>query len=163
MIKTKDITNTAAFVAVAVLLGYVESLFPPIAAGVKLGLANTVIIVALYTQAMGKVWAVAILKVFLCMMLFGNATALLYSLSGAVISLLVMCIAKKTGQFSLIGVSSLGGVFHNMAQMLCAYFVIGKGVLFYTPVLVISGAVCGILTGIAAQIIVKRRDLFGKK
>ena len=163
MIKTKDVTRTAAYVSVAVLLGYVESLFPPVAAGVKLGLANTVVIVSLYTQNVGKTWIIAILKVLLCMILFGNGAALLYSLSGAIASVFVMSIAKKTRQFSLIGISSLGGVFHNMAQLLCAYFVIGKGVLFYTPVLLVSGAVCGIFTGIAAQIIVKRRDLFGKE
>ena len=97
------------------------------------------------------------------MMLFGNGAALLYSLSGALMSVLIMSIAKKTGQFSLVGVSASGGISHNMAQLLCAYFIIGKGVLFYMPVLLISGAVCGILTGVAAHIIVKRRDLFGKE
>ena len=71
--------------------------------------------------------------------------------------------AKKSGAFSLAAVSGLGGVFHNMAQLLCAYFIIGKGVLFYIPVLVVSGAACGILTGVAAHMIVKRRDLFGKE
>ena len=163
MIRTKDITRTAALTAAAVLLGYVESLFPPIAAGVKLGLANTVVLFSLYTQSVGKAWVIAILKVLLCMMLFGNGAALLYSLSGAVMSVLVMSIAKKTGQFSLMGVSALGGISHNMAQLLCAYFIIGKGVLFYMPVLLVSGVVCGILTGIATHIIVKRRDLFGKE
>lgn len=163
MIKTKDITRTAALTAVAVLLGYVESLFPPVAAGVKLGLANTVVLTSLYTQGVGKAWSIAVLKVLLCMMLFGNASAFLYSLSGALMSVFIMSIAKKTGQFSIIGVSSLGGAFHNMAQLLCAYFIIGKGVLFYMPVLLLSGVVCGILTGIAAHIIVKRRDLFGKE
>ena len=163
MIKTKNITRTAALTAVAVLLGYVESLFPPIAAGVKLGLANTVVLASLYTQSVGKAWAIAILKVLLCMMLFGNASAFLYSLSGALVSVCVMSTAKETGQFSIIGVSSLGGAFHNMAQLLCAYFIIGKGVIFYAPVLLLSGVACGILTGIAAHIIVKRRDLFGKE
>ena len=163
MIRTKDITRTAAFVAVAVLLGYVESLFPPVAAGVKLGLANTVIIVSLYLQSVGKTWLIAVLKVLLCMALFGNGAALIYSLSGAVFSLLVMSVAKKTNLFSLIGVSSLGGVSHNMAQLLCAYVIIGRGVLFYIPVLVVSGAVCGVLTGVAAQILVRRGDIFGKK
>ena len=163
MIKTKDITRTAAYIAVAVLLGYVENLFPPVAAGVKLGLANTVIIVSLYSQSAGKTWLIASLKVLLCMILFGNAGAFIYSISGALFSLLVMAVAKKTKLFSLIGASSLGGVSHNMAQLLCAYYVIGKGVLFYIPVLVVSGAVCGVLTGVAAQIIVKRGDIIGKK
>jgi len=63
MIKTKEITRTAAFTAVAVLLGYVESLFPPIAAGVKLGLANTVVLTVLYTDGWKKAFAVSVLKV----------------------------------------------------------------------------------------------------
>ena len=162
--NTKKVTRTAAFTAVAILLGYVESLFPPIAAGVKLGLANTVVITVLYTQSAKEAWAVAIMKAILCAALFGSASSFVYSFSGAIISLLVMIIAKKSNLFSLIAVSSLGGIFHNMAQLLCAYFFIGKGVLFYIPVLFVSGALCGILTGIAAKILVKRGiELFGKE
>ncbi len=162
--NTKKVTRTAAFTAVAILLGYVESLFPPIAAGVKLGLANTVVITVLYTQSAKEAWAVAIMKAILCATLFGSASSFVYSFSGAITSLLVMIIAKKSNLFSLIAVSSLGGIFHNMAQLLCAYFFIGKGVLFYIPVLFVSGALCGILTGIAAKILVKRGiELFGKE
>lgn len=163
MINTKTVTRTAAFAAAAVLLGYVESLFPPIAAGVKLGIANTVVITVLYTQSVKQTWAVALIKVLLCAALFSNASSFIYSLCGAVISLSVMIVAKKSCALSLAAVSGLGGVFHNMAQLLCAYFIIGKGVIFYIPILVVSGAVCGILTGIAAHMIVKRRDLFGKE
>ena len=162
--NTKKVTRTAAFVAAAVLLGYVESLFPPIAAGVKLGLANTAVLVVLYLGDTKSAWAVAVMKVILCAALFGSASSFVYSLSGAVISLLVMSIAKKTNWFSLAAVSSLGGVFHNLAQLLCAYFFIGKGVLFYIPLLCISGGVCGLLTGIAAKILVRRgRELFGEE
>lgn len=162
--NTKSVTRTAALTAAAVLLGYVESLFPPIAAGVKLGLANTVVLVAIYLYGAKKAWAVAIMKVILCASLFGSASSFIYSLSGAAVSLLVMLIAKKTKAFSIIAVSSLGGIFHNLAQLLCAYFFIGKGVLFYIPVLCLSGGVCGMLTGIAAKILVRRgSELFGEE
>ncbi len=162
--NAKKVTRTAAFTAVAILLGYVESLFPPIAAGVKLGLANTVVLTVLYTHNAKQAWAVAIMKTILCAALFGSASSFVYSFSGAVISLVIMLLAKKSNLFSLVAVSSLGGIFHNMAQLLCAYFFIGKGVLFYIPVLFVSGTVCGILTGIAAQILVKRGgELFGKE
>ena len=164
MIKTKEITRTAAFVSVALLLGYVESLFPPIAAGVKIGLANAVVLTVLYTDGWKKAFVVSILKVILCMALFGSMTSFIYSLSGAVISFAVMLISEKSGIFSLISVSGLGGLFHNLAQFLCAYLIIGKGVALYLPVLCLSGILCGILTGIAAQIIIKRRrELFGKE
>ena len=160
MINTKKITRTAAFIAVAVLLGYVESLFPPIAAGVKLGLANTVVITVLYTSGARTAFTVSVLKVILCMALFGSVTSFIYSLCGAVVSLTAMLIAKKSGLFSVMAVSGIGGMFHNMAQLLCAYFIIGSGVLLYLPVLCLSGIVCGMITGIAAQMLVKRRDLF---
>ena len=162
MINTRKITKTSAVVAVAVLLGYVESLFPPIAAGVKVGLANTVVITALYTMGAGTAFLVSVLKVILCMTLFGSMTSFLYSLCGAVVSFAMMLIAKKSGIFSVVAVSGIGGLFHNMAQLLCAYFIIGSGVLLYFPVLCLSGIVCGMITGIAAQMLVKRRDLFEK-
>ena len=164
MKNTKTITKLAAFISVAVILGYVESLFPPVAAGVKLGLANTVIITALYTRGGKDAWIVSILKVVLCMTLFGSATSFIYSLSGAILSLTVMIIAKKSKLFSLVSVSGLGGLCHNMAQFFCAYIIIGKGVLFYLPVLCVSGILCGVLTGIVSGIIVKRgREIFGKE
>ena len=162
--KTRTVTQTAAFTAAAILLGYVESLFPPIAAGVKLGIANTVVLTVLYTRSTRQAWAVAILKTVLCAALFGSASSFVYSLAGALLSLFIMWLAKKSNLFSIAFVSSLGGIFHNMAQLLCAYFFIGKGVLFYIPVLFVSGAICGMLTGIAAKILVKRGDeLFGKE
>ena len=161
MISTKTITKTAAFGAMAVLLGYVESLFPPIAAGVKLGLSNAVIIIVLYTLSSKQAFLVSLIKVFLCTALFGTATSFVYSLSGALTSVFVMSVAKKTNWFSLIGVSSLGGIFHNLAQMVCACLIIGNPVIFYLPVLFVSGAICGAATGALSQIIVKRRDLFG--
>lgn len=164
MKDTKIITKLAAFISVAVILGYVESLFPPIAAGVKLGISNIVVITVLYLYGGKEAFSVSLLKVILCMALFGSMTSFIYSLSGAILSLAVMILAKKSKAFSLIAVSGVGGLCHNMAQFFCAYIIIGKGVLFYLPVLCISGIVAGVLTGIAAQIIVKRgREIFGKE
>ncbi len=164
MVNTRKITKLAAFVSVAVILGYVESLFPPVAAGVKLGIANIVVITVLYTHSGKDAWIVSILKVLLCMALFGSMTSFIYSLSGSVLSLLVMIIAKKSKSFSVVSVSGLGGLCHNLAQFVCAYIIIGKGVIFYLPVLCLSGIFCGVLTGIAAQLIIKRgREIFGKE
>ena len=164
MVNTRKITKLAAFVSVAVILGYVESLFPPVAAGVKLGISNTVIIAVLYIHGGKDAYIVSILKVLLCMALFGSMTSFIYSLSGAVLSLSAMIIAKKSKSFSVVSVSGLGGLCHNLAQFVCAYIIIGKGVLFYLPVLCLSGILCGVLTGIAAQLIIKRgREIFGKE
>lgn len=162
--NTKTVARIAALSAVAVLLGYVESLFPPIAAGVKLGLSNTVVLMVMYLYGAKKAWTVSFVKVILCAALFGSASSFVYSISGAAVSLLAMLVAKKTKAFSLIAVSSIGGIFHNLAQLLCACFFIGEGVLFYIPVLCISGGACGVLTGIATKILVRRgSELFGKE
>lgn len=164
MVNTRKITKLSALISVAVILGYVESLFPPVAAGVKLGIANTVIIAVLYIHGGKDAYIVSVLKVVLCMALFGSMTSFIYSLSGAVLSLSAMIIAKRSKNFSIISVSGLGGLCHNIAQFVCAYIIIGKGVLFYLPVLCLSGILCGVLTGIAAQLIVKRgREIFGKE
>ena len=164
MVNTRKITKLAALISVEVILGYVESLFPPVAAGVKLGIANTVIIAALYIHGGKDAYIVSVLKVVLCMALFGSMTSFIYSLSGAVLSLSAMIIAKRSKNFSIISVSGLGGLCHNIAQFVCAYIIIGKGVLFYLPVLCLSGILCGVLTGIAAQLIIKRgREIFGKE
>ncbi len=166
MISSKKITRAAVTVTIAVLLGYIESLFPPIVPipGIKIGLANAVVIILLYADSVKSAWTVSVLKVILSSVLFGTATSFIYSLCGAVISLAVMIIAKKTRIFSTVGVSSLGGIFHNLAQLTCAYFFVGKGAVLYMPILCISGAICGALTGVAAQMVIKRgKNLFGKE
>ena len=166
MINSKRITRTALLITIAVLLGYVESLFPPIipVAGIKLGLANAVLLLVLYLDSAKNAWTVSILKIILCSVLFGTATSFVYSLCGGALSLVVMMLAKRMKIFSVPGVSSIGGIFHNLGQLVCAYFFVGKGAILYIPVLCVSGAVCGALIGIAVQLILKRGgNLFGKE
>ena len=163
MTKNRKISRMALLVTISVLLGYVENLFPPPVAlpGIKLGLANAVVILLVYTHQTREAVCISAMKVFLCALLFGSPVSFIYSIAGALVSLGVMLLSKRTGLFSLIGVSSLGGIFHNIAQLLCAYFFIGKGALLHMPILCISGAVCGVLTGCVAQIILKRgRGIF---
>lgn len=163
---SRKITRTAITVTVAVLLGYIESLFPPMVPipGIKLGIANIVILFLIYTDSFKTACTVSLLKVLLCSVLFGSVTSFIYSLGGAVISLLSMAVVKKMKFFSVVGVSCVGGIMHNLSQLLCAYFFLGKGVLVNLPVLFISGTVCGIVTGVAAQLIIKRgRRLFGER
>ena len=165
MKDTKNITRTALWVTVAVLLGYIESLFPPIipVVGIKLGLSNIVVVLLLYTESK-KALVVTLLKVILCALLFGTPTSFIYSISGATVSLLVMAAAKKTNAFSLLGVSSLGGIFHNATQLVCAYIIIGKGALLHIPLLSLAGALCGLFIGIGAKIVIRKGgNLFGQK
>ena len=132
--------------------------------GIKLGLANAVLLLVLYADSSKSAWTVSVIKVVLSSVLFGTATSFVYSMCGAALSLGVMMLAKKMKIFSVPGVSSIGGIFHNLGQLVCAYFFVGKGAIFYIPVLCVSGAVCGVLIGTMVQLILKRGgNIFGKE
>lgn len=157
MKKTKKLTASALLCVLAVILGYVEaSLLPQMPYGIKIGIGNTAVLAALYILGTGAAAAVAFSKAVLCAALYAGFAPMLYSLSGAALSVAVQAAAKKTGIFGIVGVSSLGAMFHNIGQILCAYVFMGRGVLYYLPVLMLCGAMGGIPTGLAAQIIIKK-------
>lgn len=108
--KTSKLARYGLLVALALVLSYAESLVPPIGVpGVKLGLPNLVVIFALYRLGTRDAWVLSLVRVLLVSMLFGTGVSLAYSLAGAVLSLAVMCLLKRTGKFSETGVSVAGG------------------------------------------------------
>ena len=147
------------FTALALIFSYVESLIPiqigiP---GVKLGLANLLIVIALYKMSLKETYLLSITRVVLSGFLFGNMFAILYSLAGGLLSLTVMAVLKKAGGFSVMGVSIAGGVFHNIGQLIIAMIVVETfSVAYYIPVLLIAGVITGLLIGIAANETLKR-------
>jgi heptaprenyl diphosphate synthase len=146
-------------VSLAIVLSYVEYLLPFFQAvpGVKLGLANVAVIFALYRLGGFQAAAVSLIRILLMAVLFGNAFALAYSLSGAALSLGVMLALKRTGAFSPAGVGALGGVCHNLGQLLCAIVLLETGgLIYYLPVLILSGTAAGLVTGAAAGLLLKR-------
>lgn len=160
------ISQMAMLTAAAVILGFVESLLPPPVPvpGIKLGLGNLAVILALYCINARSAFLLALLKAGLCALLFAGFSGFLYSAAGAVVSFAAMYALKKTNLFSVIGVSSAGGMFHNIGQLAAAYFIVGKAVVYYIPVLTASGAVTGIITGSAAAVIIRKGEIiFGKK
>lgn len=144
--------------ALAFVFSYIEFLLPinlgvP---GVKLGLANLVVIVALYL--MGVRWACTLsaVRILLVGLTFGNPASMVYSLAGGMLSLVIMIIAKKGKLFSVTGVSILGGVFHNIGQIVVAIFVVETtSLLYYLPVLVLSGTIAGVVIGIISTILIR--------
>ncbi len=108
------------FIAAAMVLSYLESLIPVNIAvpGVKLGLANLAAIVVMYRMSAGDAWIVSMVRIFLSSLLFGNMMVMVYSLAGAVLSLIVMTICKKFDLFGVTGVSITGAVSHNAGQVL---------------------------------------------
>ena len=145
--------------SLALIFSYVEVLFPFNAGipGVKLGLANLVPLIILYRLDARYAFAANLIRVIPAGLLFSGLFAALYSLAGSLTSFLVMYLLKKTRLFSVIGVSTAGGVFHNLGQLIVAMLAISGPQLFhYMPVLIISGMIAGIIVGIGASILLDR-------
>lgn len=147
------------FTALALIFGYVESLFPIFLGvpGIKLGLANLLILVILYRWGMKEAYLLSVVRVVLSGFIFGNLFSILYSLSGALLSLTVMCLLKKSEKFTVIGISMAGGVFHNIGQLLMAGIALQSfSIFYYFPVLLIFGMLTGIMIGILVRELLKR-------
>ena len=145
--------------ALALIFSYIEVLIPfnigvP---GVKLGIANLVIIVVLYKLDWKYAMGVNIVRVIVAGLLFTGAFGALYSLAGALLSMIVMALLKRTDLFSVTGVSIAGGVAHNLGQILVASFLVSDLRMFiYFPVLIFSGIASGAIIGILSWLILKR-------
>ena len=147
------------FTALALIFSYVETLIPinfgiP---GIKLGLANLIIIVALYKMSVKEAYVLSIVRVVLAGFMFGNLFSIIYSLAGGLLSLTIMALLKKTDKFSLFGISMAGGVFHNVGQLIVAILVMENlNIAYYMPVLLISGLITGLVIGVVAGEMLKR-------
>ena len=158
MKKTKRLVLLAMLTAVAMILSYVESLLPSVGIpGVKMGLANIAVIFALFRFGWKEAAALSLVRVVLVSLLFGSVGAMRYSLAGAVLSLAVMALLRRIDRFSTVGISVAGGVAHNAGQILMAMLILQtKQLLGYLPVLAVSGIAGGVLTGLAAALLIRR-------
>ncbi len=157
--KTKKVAMLGLSIALAMIMSYIEVLVPISFAvpGIKMGLANIVIIFVLYKIGTKEAILVSLIRVFLVSLLFSNVMAMWYSLAGAVLSLGIMWILKKTDKFSVVGVSIAGGIMHNVGQIIMAVIVLGtEQIALYLPVLVITGTVTGVVIGIVSGLVINR-------
>ena len=157
--KSKKTAWLGLFSAVAIIFGYVESLIPFFAGipGVKLGLANLAVLFILKKYSWREAALVSFVRILAIGFMFGNLFSILYSLAGALLSLTVMTVMLRKTSFSLIGISVAGGVTHNIGQLLVAMCIVSStSLIYYAPVLLISGVVTGILIGILTAEISKR-------
>lgn len=158
--KSKKIAVLGVLTGVTLVLSYLEAILPPIYAavpGIKVGLPNIVIILILYKFSAKEAAVVSFLRVVLVALLFGNTMTFAYSLVGAVLSLLVMALMKKTDFFSPVGVSILGGVFHNIGQILVAIVLLNSTLIgYYMIILTITGTLAGVFVGLTGSILLKR-------
>lgn len=153
-------------IALAFVLSFVETLIPVtlMVPGMKLGLANLVTIVGLYTVGIGGTVIVSVVRIVLVGFTFGNTFSMMYSLGGWLLSIAIMTVCKKRDWFSSIGISILGGVGHNIGQLTVAAFVVKQaGVFIYLPALLAAGTVAGLVIGLVGGLIVERLPRFIKK
>lgn len=156
--KTKKLTLCAIFSALAIVFGYIETLIgvPVMIPGVKWGLGNIVVLAALYRLGKRHAFFVMLIKIIASSVLFGSPSVFIYSLFGGIFSFFVMILLKKFN-FHIVSVSIGGGISHNIGQLVCASVMMRTVTVFsYLPVLVLSGAVSAVVTGVLAKIILKR-------
>ncbi|WP_072525651.1 Gx transporter family protein [Clostridium sp. Marseille-P3244] len=152
------------FTALALIFSYVETLIPfnigiP---GIKLGLANLLIVIILYSSGWKEALLLSVVRIVLAGFFFGNLFSILYSLAGGIFSLAVMALLKKSGKFSVAGVSIAGGVSHNIGQLAVAVIVVETyQVGYYLPVLLVAGAAAGLVIGVISGEVLKRVQKIG--
>lgn len=159
----KSLPALAVFLTFALVCSYIESLIPiPFGVpGMKLGLTNVVIILLLYLFGPFDAIIVSILRVLLIGFMFGNLYSLCYSLAGGLLSFICMYLLYRFSKFKMITVSVVGGFMHNVGQLIVAIFFFDTGYLiYYLPVLLITGVVTGAVIGVIAQAVYSRIDKF---
>ena len=147
----KAVAEYGILTALALILSYLEAQIPVFFAvpGMKLGLANLAVIVALYLRGAPCACAVSLLRIVLVSVLFGNSAAFAYILAGGVLCAAVMILLKRTGRFGPIAVSTAGGVAHVTAQLAVAAVLMGTSALgWYLPVLWFTGIAAGADSGL---------------
>lgn len=159
--KIRKIAFLGLSVTLAMILSFVESQIPVFTTipGMKVGLPNLVMVFLLYRAGWKETVIVSLIRAFLVALLFGNLQSLIFSISGAVLSLTGMILLKKTGLFSPIAVSVTGGVLHNVGQIIAACLWTGTvQIAYYLPALLVSGVCAGIAIGLTAGFLLKRLE-----
>lgn len=160
--KRRKVAILSLLIALAMVFSFVESQIPsPIAIpGVKIGLANLAVIFTLNKLGMKEAIIVSLVRVFIIAVLFGSAVSLVYSTSGAVLSLLSMYLLMKTHLFSSVAISVTGGVMHNLGQVIIACILLESNILkYYFPFLLISGVASGIAIGLLSNAVIERINI----
>ena len=158
--RTAHLAQYGILIALAFILSWLETFLPNplegMVPGIKLGLANLVVIIALFRLGFPSATVISLLRVLLTAFTFGNLSMLFYSLAGAALSLLSMKLLQHTHRFSATGISIIGGLSHNIGQVIVAMLILGSNLIYYLPYLIIGGCVSGFLIGLLASLILSR-------
>lgn len=159
MPASKKVALYGILISLAFIFSYIESVFPIhlMVPGIKLGLANLVSVVGLYTIGTLGTIGISLIRIVLSSLLFGAGfSSMFYGLAGGMLSLAVMILCKKYHLFSTVGVSILGGAAHNLGQLMVAAVILDGSVFVYFPALLIAGTAAGACIGILGGIITGR-------
>lgn len=161
---TRKLTTLSLLSALALIIFVVESQLPPLAPvpGIKMGLANIISLFAMFWMGRKEALAILIARIFLGSIFTGHAMTLLYSLSGGLLAFTVIAIFYRTFSLKALWIPSMiSGICHNIGQVLCAIWVTGTiAIVAYLPVLIISGCVTGLFTGLIAQYLINHAAFF---
>ena len=158
-LSTRRLALSAMLAALALIFSYVEVLIPlpaPVP-GIKLGIANLVIVMAIYKLGFRYAFTINCVRIVIAGLLFSGVFGMIYSFAGGILSLLVMYLLQRTGWFSMVGVSMAGGVAHNLGQLITASLLVQSvRMMSYFSILLFSGLISGILIGVLASLIYRR-------
>lgn len=160
--RSRNISICAVLASVGIIVSYIETfiVIPVRVPGLRLGLANIATVIGLYLLGPFYALMISMIRVILSAILFGSATSFIYSISGAMISLIAMTVIKHYS-FSIFSVSATGAVFHNIAQIIAACFLVSNSyVLMYLPPLMLAGVISGLLIGYLSDILTGRLKNF---
>lgn len=154
---TRRLTFSALLITVMLMLGYVESLVPTGVPGIKLGLSNSVLLLAIYWLGIPTAFLLMAVKVVLSGVLFSGVNAMMYAFAGGLLSMLVMSALYKAKGFSIITIAMAGAVFHNVGQVGLAMIILETDrLVYYMAVLMLAGLVTGFVTGTVTTLLMKR-------
>ncbi|WP_455684433.1 Gx transporter family protein [Thomasclavelia sp.] len=158
---TKKITYLSLLTAIAIILGYIETMIPfsfsiP---GSKIGLANIICIITLYYYGFKETLIVSLLRCLIIAITFTNLYMFLYSISGAILSIFVMYLLKQTKSFSILIISITGAICHNLGQLIIAIIFLGFNIIYYLPYLLIIACVTGTFMGLIALSLIRKLPL----
>ena len=157
--KTRKLTFMSMLLVLAIIIFTVESQLPPIAPipGIKLGLANVINLIAMYMLGRRESFIILVLRIVISSIFAGNFTGFMYSISGGIMCFLFMSVMSLFIKENRMWVVSVfGAIGHNIGQIVIACFIMGTfQIIWYLPILMISGIITGTFTGIAAQTALK--------
>lgn len=160
--KAKKLTRMALLTAIALILFLVEAQLPPLAPipGIKLGLANVITVYAMFVLSPGDTLLILLCRVFLGSVFSGQMMNLFYSLGGGLLCWLAMLVLRRVVSRRQVWVCSvIGAMCHNIGQILVAIWMTRTpSLIVYLPVLLVSGILTGLFTGLVAQFVLQRLE-----